>query len=139
MRRPPQLVVRLTVTGVFPPPGANTHHAHTDIDGALAFYALPAAAQTTDSGFGELASPSMAAVSTGCTRTSAAIWSEAAEAMPAGDYAFKPTPEVRSFGELIGHVANANFFFCSQAHGEKSPGHGQLREDGGQGRARQRR
>jgi uncharacterized damage-inducible protein DinB len=46
---------------------------------------------------------------------------EAAEAMPAADYAFKPTPQVRSFGELIGHVANANFFFCSQAKGEKSP------------------
>jgi hypothetical protein len=47
---------------------------------------------------------------------------EAAAAMPAGDYDFKPTPDVRSFGELIGHVANANFFFCSQAKGEPSPG-----------------
>jgi len=39
----------------------------------------------------------------------------------AEEFAFKPTPQVRSFGELIGHVANANFFFCSQAKGEKSP------------------
>src|SRR5215217_8881825 len=46
---------------------------------------------------------------------------EAAESMPAEDYAFKPTPEVRSFAELLGHVANANFFFCAQAKGEKSP------------------
>ena len=46
---------------------------------------------------------------------------EAAEAMPAEEYAFKPTPQVRSFGELVGHVANANFFFCSQAKAEKSP------------------
>jgi uncharacterized damage-inducible protein DinB len=46
---------------------------------------------------------------------------EAAAAMPAEDYAFKPTPEVRSFAELVGHVVNANFFFCSQARGEKSP------------------
>jgi uncharacterized damage-inducible protein DinB len=37
------------------------------------------------------------------------------------DYAFKPTPEVRSFGELVGHVANANFMICATAVGEKSP------------------
>jgi len=47
---------------------------------------------------------------------------EAAAAMPAAAYGFKPTPEVRSFGQVIGHVINANFFFCSQARGEKSPG-----------------
>jgi uncharacterized damage-inducible protein DinB len=37
------------------------------------------------------------------------------------DYAFRPTPEVRSFGELVGHVANANYMICSMALGEKSP------------------
>ena len=37
------------------------------------------------------------------------------------DYGFKPTPEVRSFGELVGHVANANFNICAAAIGEKSP------------------
>jgi uncharacterized damage-inducible protein DinB len=46
---------------------------------------------------------------------------EAAEAMPAGDYAFKPTPEVRSFAELVGHVVGANFFFCSLARTEPMP------------------
>jgi uncharacterized damage-inducible protein DinB len=46
---------------------------------------------------------------------------EAADSMPANEYAFKPTPQVRSFSELIGHVASANFFFCSQAKGEKLP------------------
>jgi uncharacterized damage-inducible protein DinB len=35
-------------------------------------------------------------------------------------YAFKPTPEVRSMGQLFGHVANANFMICSMASGEKS-------------------
>jgi uncharacterized damage-inducible protein DinB len=47
---------------------------------------------------------------------------EAAASMPAEEYAFKPTPEVRSFGEVVGHVINANYFFCAQAKGEKSPG-----------------
>lgn len=46
---------------------------------------------------------------------------EAAEGMPADEYAFKPTPETRTFAQLMGHVANANFFFCSQAKGERSP------------------
>jgi uncharacterized damage-inducible protein DinB len=45
----------------------------------------------------------------------------AAEKMPEAEYAFKPTPDVRSFAELVGHVANANFFFCSMAKGEPSP------------------
>tara|TARA_B100001123_G_scaffold414683_1_gene514417 strand:- start:119 stop:505 length:387 start_codon:yes stop_codon:yes gene_type:complete len=41
--------------------------------------------------------------------------------MPAADYDFRPTPEVRSFAALLGHVASANFFFCSQAAAERSP------------------
>jgi uncharacterized damage-inducible protein DinB len=76
-------------------------------------------AQTTDGGLGDIASPSLAAVAKGMHATIRRNLAEAAEKMPANEYAFKPTPEVRSFGELIGHVANANFFFCSQAKGEK--------------------
>ena len=45
----------------------------------------------------------------------------AAEQMPEADYGFKPTPEVRSFGQLVGHVANAQFMFCSAVLGETSP------------------
>jgi len=44
-----------------------------------------------------------------------------AEKVPAEDYAFKATDEVRSFGQLVGHVADASYFFCSSAIGEKSP------------------
>lgn len=36
-------------------------------------------------------------------------------------YAFKPTPEVRSFGQLIGHVAEDNYIICAAAMGEKPP------------------
>ena len=39
----------------------------------------------------------------------------AAEKMPEENYSFKPTPDVRSFGQLVGHVADANYMFCSQA------------------------
>lgn len=45
----------------------------------------------------------------------------AAEQMPEADYGFKPTPEVRSFGELVGHVANAQYMICSAALGEANP------------------
>jgi len=45
----------------------------------------------------------------------------AAEKMPEENYSFKPTPEVRSFGQLVGHEADANYMFCSQAGGEANP------------------
>jgi len=48
----------------------------------------------------------------------------AAEKMPEEHYAFKPTPDVRSFGQLVGHVADANYGFCSAAAGEKPPAGG---------------
>lgn len=45
----------------------------------------------------------------------------AAEKMPEENYAFKPVPEVRSFGQLIGHVADAQFSICSPAKGMPRP------------------
>jgi uncharacterized damage-inducible protein DinB len=45
-----------------------------------------------------------------------------AEKMPEENYAFKPTPDVRSFGQIIGHVADAQYMFCSAVLGEKNPG-----------------
>jgi uncharacterized damage-inducible protein DinB len=41
-----------------------------------------------------------------------------AEELPEGKYTFKPTPEVRSFGEMFGHVAGAQYLFCAAALGE---------------------
>lgn len=51
---------------------------------------------------------------------------KSAAKMSEGDYAFKPAPEVRSFGELVGHVANANYMICAAAVGEKSPAAGNI-------------
>ena len=50
----------------------------------------------------------------------------AAEKMPEGDYAFKPTDQVRSFGQVVGHVADAQYMFCSAVAGEKSPATGSV-------------
>jgi hypothetical protein len=45
----------------------------------------------------------------------------AAEKMPEGKYGFKPTPDVRSFGELVAHVVSNNLIMCSAALGEPIP------------------
>jgi uncharacterized damage-inducible protein DinB len=46
---------------------------------------------------------------------------KAAAKMPEENYGFKPTPDVRSFGQLVGHIADANYGFCAAAGGEKAP------------------
>jgi len=46
---------------------------------------------------------------------------ESAELMPEENYSFKPTPDVRSFGEILAHVAGASYVFCASAKGEKTP------------------
>ena len=48
----------------------------------------------------------------------------AAEKMPEENYSFKPTPEVRSFGQLVGHLADSQYYFCGLAAGENNPGGG---------------
>ncbi|HEX4594286.1 MAG TPA: DinB family protein [Bryobacteraceae bacterium] len=45
----------------------------------------------------------------------------AAEKMPEANYSFKPSPDVRSFGQLVGHLADYQYAFCSPAAGEKPP------------------
>jgi uncharacterized damage-inducible protein DinB len=45
----------------------------------------------------------------------------AAQKMPEENYSFKPTPEVRSFGQLVGHVADAQYNFCALSLGEPNP------------------
>lgn len=45
----------------------------------------------------------------------------AAKEMPENEYSYKPTPKVRSFGEIVGHLANEHYLICSAAKGEKNP------------------
>jgi uncharacterized damage-inducible protein DinB len=44
-----------------------------------------------------------------------------AELMPEENYGFKPTESVRSFGKVLGHVADAQYTFCSRVLGEQRP------------------
>src|SRR3979411_956167 len=49
-------------------------------------------------------------------------WIErAAEKMPEEQYAFKPDPALRSFGQILGHIADAQYLFCSGYLGESNP------------------
>ena len=42
----------------------------------------------------------------------------AAEKMPEESYGFKPTPEVKTFGQFVGHLADSNMTMCRAAMGE---------------------
>lgn len=44
-----------------------------------------------------------------------------AEKMPEENYSFKPVDSVRTYGQLIGHLADGQYEFCSPALGEKNP------------------
>ena len=43
---------------------------------------------------------------------------KAAEKMPEENYAFKPSPDVRSFGQQVAHVADDQYNLCAPAKGE---------------------
>ena len=62
---------------------------------------------------------------TSAVATSRMLWEQligwittAASELPESTYAFRPTPEVRSFGQLVGHVAGAQYLICGAAMGE---------------------
>src|SRR5574342_710535 len=43
-----------------------------------------------------------------------------AEKVPEDAYAFKPTPDVRSLGGVLGHIADGNNLLCGMANGDKA-------------------
>jgi DinB superfamily len=90
-----------------------TMRALTGLTAVLAtLLAAPAAAQTGDS----------------ISQAIRQAWDDAkgnlrqsAELIPEADLGFKPTEQVRTFGQILAHVAGANYVFCSAAKAEKSP------------------
>ena len=51
---------------------------------------------------------------------------KSAEDVPEEIYGMRPGPqkEVRTYGQIIGHLANLNYLWCSQAKQEKNPAQG---------------
>jgi hypothetical protein len=45
----------------------------------------------------------------------------AADSMPAEKYNFKPTPEMNSFGHVVMHIAQSNYFLCAKISGQAAP------------------
>lgn len=45
----------------------------------------------------------------------------AAAKMPEDHYSFRPAPEVRTFAQLIGHLADSNYRLCSVLAGQDPP------------------
>jgi uncharacterized damage-inducible protein DinB len=45
----------------------------------------------------------------------------AAEAMPTEKYAFKPTPEMNTYGHLVMHILQTNNFLCAKISGAAAP------------------
>ena len=75
-----------------------------------------------------LSAQAPAPADTGYTATIRGSWNSvkryvaaSAEKMPEASYGFKPTPEVRSFGELVGHLANEHYLLCAPLKGEANP------------------
>jgi uncharacterized damage-inducible protein DinB len=87
----------------------------------LTSLALPLLAQTSDAGADKALSPSLATTAKAMHASIRRNIAEAAEAMPAENYGFKPAPEIRTFAQLVGHVTNANLLFCSASKGAPFP------------------
>jgi uncharacterized damage-inducible protein DinB len=85
--------------------------------------ALPVFAQSGSSGAGTPANPltSAAKFQYGMSKNDVL---KSAEEMPEENYSFKPVDTVRTFGQLVGHVADAQYEFCSAivGDGKQPPG-----------------
>jgi uncharacterized damage-inducible protein DinB len=83
----------------------------------IATFAMPAAAQMSGAQAGD---PQVNAVKVqlGLAKN----WvTRSAEKMSEEQYAFQPTKDVRTYGKVLAHIADANYFICSMGTGQKSP------------------
>jgi uncharacterized damage-inducible protein DinB len=46
---------------------------------------------------------------------------KSADAMPESKYSYRPTNDVRSFAEILNHVADISYILCSNVKGEATP------------------
>lgn len=52
-------------------------------------------------------------------KNTSSLFVRAAEKMPEEHYNFKPAPTVRTFGQVVGHIADNQYMWCSAVKGEK--------------------
>ena len=53
---------------------------------------------------------------------------KSAEAMPGSKYSYRPTKDVRSFAEILNHVADISYILCSNVKGEAPPATGTAKD-----------
>jgi hypothetical protein len=91
------------------------------------------------SGWTQTATPSSSAAATAAPQTSAPVKDPvsaslrimitrsqsnilgAIQSMPADKFGFKPTPDQMTFGHLVTHIADTNFFLCAKAADAPAP------------------
>ena len=47
-----------------------------------------------------------------------------AEKMPVEHFSFRPSPDVRTYAEQLGHIIDTQYFFCNAVKGGPNPGDG---------------
>jgi uncharacterized damage-inducible protein DinB len=90
--------------------------------------ALPALAQTPAAPPAQAPAAQAAPPAQPLSATLKSMWDglklnliQSADKMPEADYGFQPTADVRTFGQMIAHVANASFSYCARGKGEDNP------------------
>lgn len=81
---------------------------------------------------GAMAAPQKITLAAGLQRSYEGVkrnLTEMAAKMPEADYTFQPTKDIRMFGQIFGHVANAQFGACSAAQGITNPNQGNNNEN----------
>jgi uncharacterized damage-inducible protein DinB len=91
----------------------------------VSLLAAPAFAQSGSTGQAPSQPPSAGAV---LVRIAQNAWAgakrnivESADQLPEPDYSFKPVDTVRTFGQILAHVADSNYFYCARSKGEAPP------------------
>jgi uncharacterized damage-inducible protein DinB len=91
----------------------------------VSLLAAPAFAQSGPTGQGPSQQPNAGAV---LVRIAQNAWAgakrnivESADQMPEANYSFKPVDTVRTFGQILAHVADSNYFYCARSKGEAPP------------------
>jgi uncharacterized damage-inducible protein DinB len=91
----------------------------------IGLMAAPVGAQSGGAGQTPSPTPSAAAL---MVRLAQGAWAnakrdivESAAQMPEADYNFKPVETVRTFGQVLAHVADSNYFYCARSQGEAPP------------------
>ncbi|HEX2721785.1 MAG TPA: DinB family protein [Gemmatimonadaceae bacterium] len=93
--------------------------------GLMMFVSVPAMAQ--------MGSAPAAPAANMAVTTTRDVWMQmtnyiikSAEQVSEADYSYRPVATVRTFGELIGHVAGAQYMFCAAATGDAAKAEGDI-------------